>query len=673
MDSPYFERGESIILTTDRVSINSAQYDVLLTTRYLVLVDVRYARFEPQKIPLLAILSVKGGKTLTGDLVITLYFSDTSLTGSGQMNLIFSQYPGERRDRERDEWLKNLMERIVAIRQETIGSKTIAPEQGIGIRPVTRCTIAPEMQPPHTTVIDISPEPVEVSIIHDEPASPALEEPVEVVSVADATHPEVAPIEEKSDTIITDTEPQTLSETGESPTSPEEQFEPIGDEGVTHPGVMPPEEEQNIITVTELQTLPETSESPTSSEEQFEPIGDEGVTHPGVMPPEEEQNIITVTEPQTLPETSESPTSPEEQVEPFGSEDVSPPDVMPPEEEQDIITDTEPQTLQESGEPPASLEEPVELIGDDDVAPPDVVREEEWHPSIPDTLSSDLSENSESPTSLEDPAELVRILKTTHPEVTPAEDEPKKTSSTFSAPQEQAIVELTPEREEAEASETVPGERSEPGEPGTQPPADIPPDTPGSPPSPVVFRNLHKAFIIAMVILILGIAGAMVLFPDYLASPAKGIFPVQNPAIAETTLPAPSSQLTPAPTRIVIPPTGVWVRVNYTQNYRGRLGNPGSLRGVTGSGDRFYLVDEKNRLVQVQMYKTDNTGNMLTVELYRNGEVIHRRSTTSPMGGIELLIDAETGNPPGIITPGITQTAPPESNQTGAAGNQTGP
>jgi len=169
----------------------------------------------------------------------------------------------------------------------------------------------------------------------------------------------------------------------------------------------------------------------------------------------------------------------------------------------------------------------------------------------------------------------------------------------------------------------------------------------------------------------------MVLYPDYLASPDKGIFPVQNPAIAETTFPAPSSQLTPAPTQIVIPQTGVWVRVNYSQNYRGRLGNPGSLREVTGSGDRFYPVDEKNRLVQVQIYKTDNTGNMLMVELFRNGEIIHRRSTTSPMGGIELLIDAETGNPPGIITPGITHTAitmaPPGSNQTSAADNPTVP
>jgi len=720
MDSPYFERGESIILTTDRVSINSAQYDVLLTTRYLILVDVRYARFQPQKIPLLAILSVKGGKTSTGDLVITLYFSDTSLTGSGQMNLIFSQYPGEQRDRERDEWLKNLMECIVAVRQDAIGSKTITPEQGVGIRPVTRHTIAPEIQPPHTTVIDNHPEPVELSIIHDEPVSPAPEEPVEVVSVTDAIHPEGNPIEENADKNITDSEPQTLPDTSESPTSPEEPIEPIGDEDVTPPDVMRPEEEQDLIKDTEPLTLPKTSESTASLEEPVEPIGDEDVTPPDAMPPEEEQDIVTDSEPLTLPKTSEStasleePVEPicdedvtfpdampleeeqdivtdtephslpktsestaslEEPVEPIGSEDVTPPDGILPEEEQDIIIDSEPQTLHEYSDSQASLEEPVEPLGDEGVTPPDVILpEEEQDTTIPDTLSSVLSESSESPTSPEEPAELIRILQATHPEVTPTEDEPKKTSSTYpSDPQEQAIVELTTESEEAEASETIPGERSEPGEPGTQPPADIPPDTPGSPPSPVVFRNLHKAIIIAIVILILGITGAMVLYPDYLTSPEKGIFPVQNPAIPETTVPAPSSQLTPAPTQIVIPQTGVWVRVNYSQNYRGRLGNPGSLREVTGSGDRFYQVDEKNRLVQVQIYKTDNTGNMLTVEMYRNSEIIHRRSTTSPMGVIEFLIDAETGNPPGIITPGITQTAPPGSNQTSAAGNLTVP
>jgi len=33
MGNPYLESGESLILTTDRVRVNTVQYDVLLTTR----------------------------------------------------------------------------------------------------------------------------------------------------------------------------------------------------------------------------------------------------------------------------------------------------------------------------------------------------------------------------------------------------------------------------------------------------------------------------------------------------------------------------------------------------------------------------------------------------------------------------------------------------------------
>ncbi len=632
MDSPYLERGESIILTTDRVSINSAQYDVLLTTRYLILVDVRYARFQPQKIPLLAILSVKGGRIATGDLVITLSFSDTSLTGTGQMNLIFSRYPDEQRDRERDEWLKKLMERIVAVRQETIGSKTIAPEQGIGIRPVTRRTIAPEMQPPHTTIINIHPEPVELRIIHDEPESPAAEEPAEPVTTADTMPPEV-----------------TL--TGEEPAD------------------------------TEPHTLPESSEAPALQEEPVEPVSIEGAIPTEEKPPEEEPHEIkTDTEPHILPESSEPPALQGEPVELISTEDVMLPGATLTERPDTTIPDRESSDISERSKPPDSPEEPAESVSITDIAHPEAsLPEEDLEKIITGTASQALPESSIVPAPPEEPGVPVSIPGVTIPEVTPPREEPEKQSSAYhTARSEPAVVELPPEGEEEvlpPEEEAIPAERSEAAEPVTQPAAEIPPGAPGSPPPPVIFRGYHKTVIIAIGILILGIACAMVLYPEYLASPEKGIFPIMNPAVPETTLPVPSTQMTSAPTQVIIPPTGVWVRVTYPRNYYGRLGNPGSLRGITGSGDRFYQMDEKNRLVQVQVYKTDNAGDILTVELYRNGEIIHRRSTTSPMGVIELLIDAETGNPPGITPPGVTQTvnqtAPPGSNQTGAVHNQT--
>jgi len=488
MDSPYLESGESIVLTTDRVSVNSEQYDLLLTTRHLILVDIRYARFQPQKIPLLAILSVKGGKIATGDLVITLFFSDTSRTGgSEQMNLIFSRHPGEQRERERDEWLKRLMELIVSVRQEIIGSGTTSTDQRIGIRPATRRTVAPEMQPPHTTAIDEHSAPIELSIIHDEPESPAF---------------------------------------------PEEEPEPEAGHA-----------EQSVEQI----------------------LADSGAV-------------------------------------------AASPDTVPP-MEQEIIAS------------PASQEEPAESLG------------------IPDA---------------------------TKPEATPPDSGAVIELPDLSNPEPLIVEHLTDRNEEPVPAETIPPEGRGAEESAGQPGADSTPLTPGSLPPPADFGSRRKSFIIVTVIivLILGIAGGAMLYPEYFSAPGKELPPIPTPAITETTVPVSPTLLTPEPTQVIIPATGVWVRVVYPRNYYGRLGNPGSLRGVNGSGDRFYKMNENIRLVQVQMYKTDNSGDMLTVEIYRNGIIIYRRITTSPMGFIELLIDAKTGTPPGI-TPVITQSANQTTTQAG--------
>jgi len=95
------------------------------------------------------------------------------------------------------------------------------------------------------------------------------------------------------------------------------------------------------------------------------------------------------------------------------------------------------------------------------------------------------------------------------------------------------------------------------------------------------------------------------------------------------------------------------------------VGNPGSLQGVTGSGDQIYKIRESDGIVQVQVYKDDYSGNTLTVEIYRNGDLINRRTRSIPMSSIELLIDAKTGNPPGV-----TSVVTHETNQTGSSGDR---
>ena len=536
MDSPYLESGESIVLTTDRVSVSSDQYDLLLTTRYLILVDIRYALFQPQKIPLLAILSVKGGKIATGDLVITLFFSDTSRTGgSEQMNLIFSRHPGEQRERERDEWLKRLMELIVSARQEIIGSGTTSTDQKIGIQPATRRTVAPEMQPPHTTAINIHSAPIELNIIPDEPESPAF---------------------------------------------PEEE-----------PEVEAEHAEQSV------EQLPADSGAVTTSPD---------------------------TVPSIEPEIIAAPASQEEPAESHG---------MPDATKQEV-------TLQDSGAMTTS---------------PETVP-----PVVPEIIAA--------PATREEPTESPRIPDAIQPEETPP-DSGVVTELPALSNREPLIVEPpTDKKEETVPAETIPPERREHAGSARQSDSDRIPLTPSSPPPPADSGSRRKSFIIiaAIIVLVLGIAGVAMVHPEYFSSKGKQLPTIPTPAVTETTVPVPPPQLTPEPTQVIIPATGVWVRVVYPQNYYGRLGNPGSLRGVNGSGDRFYQMNEDNPLIQVQMYKTDNSGDTLAVEIYRNGEVIYRRMTTSPMGFIELLIDARTGTPPGI-TPIITQP----SNQTTTQSNNT--
>jgi hypothetical protein len=162
-----------------------------------------------------------------------------------------------------------------------------------------------------------------------------------------------------------------------------------------------------------------------------------------------------------------------------------------------------------------------------------------------------------------------------------------------------------------------------------------------------------------IIFIVLGIAGVMVFYPQNSTAPVVEPTPLPTPTLQLT------SQTTPQTTPVIIPPTGVWVRVSYPRNYYGWVGNTGSLRGINGSGDQIYKIPVIDGIVQAQIFKPDNSGDTLTVEVYRDGGVISLRKVSTPMSSVELLIDAKTGNPPGM-TPEVT----PSGNQTGSGGGR---
>ena len=92
MGNPYLNRDETIILTTQRIRINSTLTDVMLTNQRLILVDPAHAQFRPQTIPLTTIETVMTGEDADGNPVISLSLSALTPQGATQSKeLIFSQ------------------------------------------------------------------------------------------------------------------------------------------------------------------------------------------------------------------------------------------------------------------------------------------------------------------------------------------------------------------------------------------------------------------------------------------------------------------------------------------------------------------------------------------------------------------------------------------------------
>ena len=529
MSNLYLDSGETIILTTPKVSFNALLYDMMLTTRRLILVDSAYTRFEPQMIPLTTILSVTAGKVASGEPVITLTLTGTGSTGDvQQMNLIFSQQPGEQRKRERDEWLRNLMGHIISARDQTL-SADIPPSpagQEPGIRPAGATPRPIEMALPRKLIIETPPEQEEPVILPDQPEVP-------VVLVEEPESPVTAP-----------PAPPFAGEGGHQPS-----------------GEVP-------LSAAEKEPRP-----------------------PEMVPP---AALAAGGPPALAEETSGS---------------------------LDLFSVA---ALAVQGSAVASEEK----IGSRETAPPAPPAGEK-RPFVP-------------------------------------EEEPGSAILLAPAPVEEPTAFL---QEEPHPSDTALPPPPFAGAAGQPPAKEAPPEVP-QPPSPPPQKprsGRHTVIAVtALIIIILVMAGGVFLLSHYVPStneefPAPGVTlvpaippPIPIPTI-QPVIPTPTIQPTPALPGIIIPQDGVWVRVTYNGTFVGWVGNPGFLQNVRGSIDQFYKILKSTSLVEASFQKQDNSGETLAVEVYRNGEMIERRTVRAPMGEIAFIINPKTSNPIGAF-PVITSS-----------------
>lgn len=127
------------------------------------------------------------------------------------------------------------------------------------------------------------------------------------------------------------------------------------------------------------------------------------------------------------------------------------------------------------------------------------------------------------------------------------------------------------------------------------------------------------------------------------------------------------------PTR-EIPPTGVYVHVNYLGGFKGSYGLPDAITSVPGnSGERVWEVENANGTVQASFEKLDGSSHELLVEIYKDGKLLTGGSTTVGHGSVMLSVDALTGIAAAPVTSGggsaaksaaIAATANPTITQT---------
>jgi hypothetical protein len=89
----------------------------------------------------------------------------------------------------------------------------------------------------------------------------------------------------------------------------------------------------------------------------------------------------------------------------------------------------------------------------------------------------------------------------------------------------------------------------------------------------------------------------------------------------------------------VIPPSGVWVRASYSGTYIGLIGTPGNQIEVTGTGDKFYPISTSDGIVAAVLQKKDGSGDKIILEIYKNGVMVRRETTTTPKGIVEIQLD----------------------------------
>ena len=127
MSYPELYSDERVVLQAQNVKVKSVLFEVVLTTRRLVLIDTKKNSIPPQEINLATLKDVELGENAIRDPTITI--SIITISGNTrQMVLTFSKTSGGERRRECDEWVRALRQNITSTVYHPV-SQTPAPRE----------------------------------------------------------------------------------------------------------------------------------------------------------------------------------------------------------------------------------------------------------------------------------------------------------------------------------------------------------------------------------------------------------------------------------------------------------------------------------------------------------------------------------------------------------------
>lgn len=588
---PYLKSGESIILTTDRVLIDDIEYDLILTSQRLALVDSDHTSDQPQVVPFATILSVKGGTTPAREPFITITVIDpVGLEDSKTIDLVFSQLPYEDRAAECDLWVQKLIENIVSVRQEPAASAPQqVPSKPRGMDPTIRRFGAPEVPMPHSQVVQKSSRPSGDLLSAIQGAAwDTPDETVETPAPEDREYPE-----EDVQTIPDDEPGPAVPASDGAEPAPSPVTEPV-DLAKVDPSQNNVELSGPVIPAEESPTVP---------------VDDEEPVNPAI------------------PDYAAVPATP------FG-------ELVP----KDAETDPEPSPEENpDGEDPVPIRIATEFTeqaknpGIPGLVLPDLLLHLKNlpEPEIPDL--SDIEERDGSPGTPAglpvNPAMGEPVLSGETP--VPGGDIPDHrdgsgipTTGVQTGLPDAVVFPVLSGASTGEVPETPPV---------ITPPAVLSPASqpPVHQPGKIPVRVMAAIIVVLLVI----IGGTAIIFLVPSGNPGSSdhpaVIPVNQTPVPVTTTPP-----------VVVPSEGVWVKVTYNGTFVGSYGNPGALKEVRGTGEQFYAIKNADDLVQASFTKQDDYGNNLTVEVYNNGSLVTQVTRRTPGGTISILVDPLTGKAP---------------------------